>query len=247
MDWQARYLTERDRRVLDFIARYRIGTVHLLRSQCFSGETTVENVHRVLRRLEARGLMHRVTSRRGLSYCTLSRPAFPILGLPARTPRPLTEQTLPVALAVATYCVERGLRRMTTQEFRDLYPELWRPGLRSSNYVLVDIEGRLRLEMLLVDQGGAAHRIHARVRRLIDQRKGLPKFHTLMRAGRFRVMVLTGTPEQAGKIERRIRSRPFGLIDVQACVLPVLAPWLVRGGRSPGAGPRSLPPPHDEA
>ena len=72
------------------------------------------------------------------------------LGHEPRTPRPLTEQTLPVVLAVASYCVAKGLRRLTSNEFKDLYPELWRPGMRSSNYVLVDIDGKLRLELLLL-------------------------------------------------------------------------------------------------
>jgi hypothetical protein len=99
--------------------------------------------------------------------------------------------------------------------------------MRSSSYLLVDIDGRLRLELLLVDRGGAAHRINSRVRRVIAQRKGLPKFHALMKAGRFRITVLTGTTEQASKIQRRVSRRPFGPIEVTTFVLPELAELLM--------------------
>ena len=92
---------------------------------------------------------------------------------------------------------------------RDLSRNYGDRGCASSNYLLVDIDGKLRLELLLVDRGGAAHRINSRVRRVIAQRKGLPKFHALMKAGRFRITVLTGTQEQASKIERRVDRRPF--------------------------------------
>ena len=84
-------------------------------------------------------------------------------------------------------------------------------------------DGKLRLEQLLVDRGGAAHRINSRVRRVIAQRKALPKFHALMKAGRFRITMLTGTREQAAKIERRVSRRPFGPIDVTTFLIPELA------------------------
>jgi hypothetical protein len=117
---------------------------------------------------------------------------------------------------------------LTAQEFANLYPELWRPGMRASNYLLVDLGGKLRLEMLVVDRGGAAHRVNSRVRRVIAQRKGLPKFDALMKSGRFRVTVLTGTREQADKIRRRMSRRHFGPIEVGTCVIPELAELLMR-------------------
>jgi hypothetical protein len=150
-----------------------------------------------------------------------------LLGERPRTPRPLTEQTLPIALSVATYCVEQGTGRMTCEEFKKIYPELWQPGMASSSYLLVDVDGKLRLEMLLVDRGAAAHRINARVRRVIAQRKGLPKFRALINSGRFRITVLTGTQEQARKIERRVSRRSLGPIEVRTFVIEELAELLM--------------------
>jgi hypothetical protein len=223
-----RHLTQRDREILQFIARYRIGTIELLQKQCFQPRATAENVGRVLQRLERRGLVRRIDFPGGYSYFAPTRRTLQLLGTGPRTPRPLTEQTLPIALSVATYCVMQGIRRMTCEEFKGLYPELWQPGMASSNYVLIDVDGKLRLEMLLVDRGSAAHRINARVRRVIAQRKGLPKFHALMKAGRFHVTVLTGTQEQAQKIDRRVDRRRFSPVQVRTFVIDELAELMMR-------------------
>ncbi len=113
--------------------------------------------------------------------------------------RPLTEQSLPVALAVAEYCVASGYHRVTSQEFQAIYPELWWPGSRASNYVLVRTDKGLVLRMLLVDRGGAARRIRSRVRRVIAQRSRLREFSVLMKAGRFEIVVLTGSTAAASQ------------------------------------------------
>jgi hypothetical protein len=173
-----------------------------------------------------RKLLTRVNSKKGFTYYTGTRHTAAVLEQEPRTPRPLTEQTLPVLLAVAAYCVERGLRRQTSNEFKKLYPELWRPGMRSSSYVLYELDGKLRLEMLLVDQGGAAHRVNSRVRRLIAQRQSLPAFGSLIKAERFRFAVLTGTREQQQKIQNRISRRPLGPVTVSTYLIPELADFL---------------------
>ena len=160
------------------------------------------------------------------TYYTATRHTAAVLNQEPRTPRPLTEQTVPVLLAIAAYCVERGIRRKTSKEFKELYPELWRPGMRSSSYVLFELDGKLRLEMLLVDQGGAAHRINSRVRRLIAQRQSLPAFRSLIKGERFRIAVLTGTPEQQQKIQNRINRRPLGPVTVSTHLIPELADLL---------------------
>ncbi len=59
-----RHLTERDHDILEFVVRYRIGTPELVRQACFEPSTTVENVTRVLQRLQRRELVHRVVALR---------------------------------------------------------------------------------------------------------------------------------------------------------------------------------------
>ena len=221
-----RHLTKRDRKVLEFVIRYRVGTVDLLRRPCFGEDASLENVCRVLQRLTKHKLLLRVSSKSGFTYYTPTRHTFAVFGQEPRTPRPLTEQTLPVVMAVAFYCVAKDLRRLTSTEFQELYPELWRPGMRSSNYLLMEIDGKLRLELLLVDRGGAPHRMRSRVRRMIAQRKSLPAFQSLINSGRFRITVLTGTREQQQKIRNRIRQESFGPVTVSTFVVTELGDYL---------------------
>lgn len=214
-----RHLTKRDRKIVDFVARYRIGTAAMFRQLYFPPGDHPENVSRVLRRLDRRGLVRQVEYGKSFHYFVITRRGLRTLGLPPRTPRPLTEQSLPVLLAIATYCAEENLRRLRNSEFRELYPELWRTGLGASSYVLVDTPDGLKLAMLIVDRGGAARRVRGRIRRIISQRSGLPDFVSLMEAGRFRVVVLTGLPEQQAKIDRQIERESFGPVEVVSALV----------------------------
>ncbi len=218
-----RNLSQRDLKVLDFVARYRVGTDGMVKELCFEKDSRIENVRRVLFRLEKRGLIRRVQCGTAFDYFIMTRRGLGVMGLPKRTPRPLTEQSLPLQIAVASYCVDHKLRRLTNSEFRDLYPELWRAGLQSSNYVLVDSDDGLKLSMLVVDRGGAARRIQSRVRRIVAQRSGLPEFLELIRGGRFRIVVLTGLPQQKAKIDRQIKRCSFGAVEVVSALVPSLA------------------------
>ena len=222
-----RHLSKRDRSILAFVARYRIGTDELLVRQCFAAGSSLKNVARVVLRLEKRGLLRKRQWGKGLAYVTLTPRGCRAIGLPSRTPRRLTEQSLPVVLAVASYCVRNGLERLTCREFSELYPELWRPGMRSSSYLLVQTPSGLKLEMIVVDRGGAARRVRSRVRRIIAQRSGLPDFVSLMESGRFRVQILTGTEEQQTKIRRQVEKQSFENVEVATTVVPELADILL--------------------
>ena len=217
-----RHLTERDRAMVGFVARYRIGTESIFHQLYFDPQDTLENVSRVVRRLEKRGLLRKVLCGTEFTYVVMTKRGLRLLGLPPRTPRPLTEQSLPVVLSIASYCAREGIRRLTNQEFFQLYPELWRPGLKSSNYALVNSDDGVKLAMMIVDRGGAARRIRERVRRVIAQRGRLPAFVSLMSEKRFRVVVLTGFPEQQRKIDERIAKCKFAPVEVVSDLVPDL-------------------------
>ena len=218
-----RHLTERDLAILNFVSRYRIGTEDMFSLEIFHKTTSPKNVSRVVRRLEGRGLLRKESWDIGCAYYTLTPRGCRVLRLPPQTPRPLTEQSLPVVLAIAFYCVRHGVERLTNKEFAELYPEFWRPGLRSSSYVLVDTPVGPKLEMLLIDRGGMARRIRSRVRRVMAQRIGLPDFVSLIDAGRFRLNVLVGTAERQDKLRRYIERESFDPVEVMTTVVPELA------------------------
>lgn len=152
-----------------------------------------------------------------------------MVGAPDRKPRPLTEQSFPVALAIASHCVQEGLRRLTDREFRQRFPELWRPGLRSSIYCLHGEGEGLRLGMFIVDRGGTARRIKGKLRRLLRQRETLPAFAGLIKSGRLRVTVLTGLPAQADNVRRQLGRGLYHHVVVEVAVVPDLGEWMTQG------------------
>lgn len=221
--WQ---LTDRDRRMLQFVVRYRIGTVSLFANTFFEGLHRVTNAGRVTRKLVRRGLLTQVHYSGDISYFVLTRRGSKMIGAPDRRPRPLTEHSLPAVLGIAAYCVRTGIDRMTDKEFRERYPELWRPGLRSSAYFLVDTPEGMKLGMFLIDRGGTARRLKSKIRRFVDQRRSLPAFASLMKSGRFRVTVLTGLPAQHRNILRRISQLRIRGAEVEAALVPELGELL---------------------
>ncbi len=224
------YLTSRDRRILEFVDRCRVGTEDMFQRVFFSeSKSRIATVSRVVRRLVRRGLLDRVTWSPGRSYVILTRRGCRAIAVPDRTPRPLTEQSLPVALAVAWHCVRTGVTRVTDREFRQRYPELWRPGLRSSIYYLTDTPRGLVLGMFLVDRGGTARRIRSKIRRLITQRDSLPAFEALIAAGRLRLTVLTGLPAQQQNIRRSLKRSTFHRVEIEVCLVPELGDILTLG------------------
>lgn len=221
-----RHLTKRDVAILEFIARYRVGTNLLVRDQCFETETSLKNVDRVLRRLEKRRLIRRTVLDESRSYYTMTRRGLGLTSDNPRTPKLPTEQTLPIYLATASYCIANRFKRLTKDEFAERYPELTRPGKGNCNYTVGRVDGLIKLELLAVDRGGAANRIRTRVKRLVAQRKDLPHFFALAQAGKFGITVLTGTQEQQWKIHRRV-GNSFSPIEVTAVVIPELASLLM--------------------
>ena len=97
-----RYLTARDMEILDFVHRYRLGTEGMLAEQVFADGNSKRNIRRVLGRLERRLLLRRERWDRGYWYYTPTPRSCRLLGLPPQTPQPLTEQSLPTVLAVAS-------------------------------------------------------------------------------------------------------------------------------------------------
>ena len=220
------FLTKRDRRLLDFVDRYRLATHELFGRMFFPGPNQEATVARVVRKLVRRGFLRKVEYAACQSYVVLTRRGCRAISIADRTPRPLTEQSLPVVLAIAAYCVRAGVVRFTDREFRERYPELWRPGLRSSSYFLLDTPQGLKLGMFLVDRGGTARRIKGKIRRLITQRASLPAFSSLIEAHRFRVTVLTGLAAQQQNIRRQLGRQSFRNVEIDVVLVPELGELL---------------------
>ena len=220
------YLTRRDRQLLQFVARYRAATETILRRALFGDASKRANVHRVVRRLVRQGLLQQVSLAPGQKYLVLTRRGCRVLKVSERAPRPLTEQSLPAVLAIASFCVRTGVTRFTDREFRLRYPELWKSGLRSSAYYLTHTPQGLKLGMFLVDRGGTPRRLKGKIRRLITQRASLPRFAAIIAAKRFHVTVLTGLPAQQQHLRRHLKRRFFRRVEIEVALISDLGELL---------------------
>lgn len=220
------YLTRRDRLLLQFIARYRAATEEMLRRVLPGMSSGRGSIHRVVRRLVRQGLVQQVPLRPGQSYLVLTRRGCRAIGVSDRARRPLTEQSLPAVLAIAWYCLRTGVTRLTDHEFRQRYPALWKPGLRSSAYYLVETPQGLKLGLFLVDRGATPRRIKGKLRRLITQRSSLPAFAAIIGAKRLRITVLTGLPTQQQRIRRHLKRPFFRRAEIEVTLIPELGELL---------------------
>src|ERR1700722_8749830 len=106
-------LTTRDRDILKFIHRHRVGTDDILRHAFFPDCEQNRPVRKVMRRLVERKFLREFSPAAGAFYYVLAPRGARALGEKPREPRPLTEQSLPGTLAVAAYCATSKKKRFT--------------------------------------------------------------------------------------------------------------------------------------
>ena len=215
--WQ-RHLTERDREILRFAGRYRAFTRDMVHERFFEGQGRA-NAVRVLTRLVRRGLLRRVPFDPPRNYFVPTARGNRTIGFSDFPPRLLTEQSLPVAMAIAWYCVHAKVERFTNREFRETHPELWCPALKSSCYYRKDTAEGRKLGLFLIDRGGTPRRIKGKIGRFVWQRKAIPGFADLIRSRRFQITVLTGLASQQDAIARKLGGKSYRRVKVQtACI-----------------------------
>lgn len=219
------HLTKRDKAVIKFVARYKAVTLDMVATRFFEGQTE-KNAGRVIKRLVDRGLLRRVPYFPPRSYVAPTGRGIRTIGFPDFPPRPLTEQSLPVALAVAWYCVQENVERFTNKEFQATFPELWRSALKSSSYYVRETDTGRRLGLFVIDRGGAARRIKGKIKRLVRQRESIPEFMDLIRARRFRVTVLTGMESQKEAIRKQLGRDSFRRVEVETAFIAELGELL---------------------
>jgi hypothetical protein len=219
-------LSERDHLILEFAARYRAITADMVEERYFQGSATRVNAARVLRRLVGRGLLRKVLYFPPRSYFAPTARGNRAIGSPDFPPRPLTEQSLPAALAIAWYCVHAKVEQFTDREFRETHPELWRPALKSSSYYRKHDADRLVLGFFLIDRGGAPRRIKRKIRRIVAQRRSIPEFSDLIRARRFRVTVLSGLESQKAAVRKQLGCNSYRRVHVETAFVRELGELL---------------------
>ncbi len=222
-------LTERDCKMLEHVARYRIATDAIFRTVFFPNVQDNGPPRKVAVRLVENKYLREFRIKGTSCYYVLAPRGARLLKLKPKEPRPFTEQSLPGALAVAYYCATRGIKRFTAREFGQKFPELCRPGLRCSSYFLEETGGGLCLSSFLLDRGATARRLQGKIRNVIRQRYALKPFASLIQAGRFQIVVLTGYQAKQKELQTDLAKRHRGPVKVRVEVVPELGSFLSGG------------------
>lgn len=222
-------LTDRDRAILEHVARYRITTSEAVQ-RLFFPEQQPDAVKSTLRRLREGGYLASAPLYQRSVYYHLTPKAAHTIGQPEHAAAPLGVQSRAAAFGVLSFCCLGPARRtlIPLDEFRRQYPQLIEPGLPSTQYYVdQDVGGKNRLGLIQVDYGADHRRIVRKCRRLVQRRLSLPAFRTLIRDDGFLIAIVTADPRQAAALEKAIAAdRP--LIKFRIEVFPEMEPVIQR-------------------
>mgnify|MGYP001545644048 CR=1 FL=1 len=226
---------ERDYEITDFVHRYKAATDDMLAEKFFGLERRNANVLRVARKLVQRKYLKRIKLRGHESYLVATRKACSLLGENERTPKPLTEQSLPASLAIAYYCIRNGVQRFRGNEWARLFPLMHKPGLDASRYYGwpedqvfdefdQDSEGyySIRFGVFMVDHGGTANRIKGKLYKFFDKREDLHLFMDLVDEEMVEITILTGLPGQSNIVKRHLGEFSYRGARIQVVEIPEL-------------------------
>ena len=136
MNKPSSHLTPRDLEILKFIEQFRIGTDEILRNRFFPNVQATQAVRKVCKRLVDRRFLREFLFGQGNIYYVLAPRGARRLGVMPKDPKPFTEQSLPGALAIASFCSRSEVTRLTAQQFVTRFPDLCKPGLKFLAYFL---------------------------------------------------------------------------------------------------------------
>lgn len=215
--------------VLEHVARYRltvpaaVGRLHGLKS------IAPRQIHRLLRQLQQRSLLASAPLHHGQTYWHLTAEGARRCGLEDHRTDPLSEPAKIRAYAILHDCClsDRPRHRLTRSELERHFPSLYEPGL-PSGYVF-DPEGDGRLGLVRVDAGhlGRWDRIIESVREDVSRHYAHVGFRSVVRAGRFEIVLLTALPQKAERISQALQThRDARRIPIRITAIPALLPLI---------------------
>ena len=145
-----------------------------------------------MRRLVERKFLREFSPATGAFYYVLAPRGARALGEKPREPRPLTEQSLPGALAVAAYCAAAKIKRFTAEEFAAKYPFFCRKGMKTSGYFVEETTRGLVVGFFITDRATKRRKMLSKIRKVIRARYKIHDFAKLIQARRFAILILTG-------------------------------------------------------
>lgn len=133
---------------------------------------------------------------------------------------------LPTRIGMLLYCSRHPVKKPSSEEFKQQFTDLCRPGLSVTNYVY-ELGERFRIGWLIVDHGAEPKRVLSKIRSVVRERKQLPAFKAAMLKEEFFVTVIAPSDGRCEHLGRLYLRHTLPLIDVQFVTIPELLPLLV--------------------
>lgn len=203
--------TDRDRLILEHVARYRLTTLEALQRAVLPGLTR-NAVNKIANRLCDAGLLRKHKLLYPMNYFVPGELGVRSLGLGAHRATPLGSQSLPqefALLAFATLGTNSHLR-LNPVEVKRRCP--WLPlSLAMAPHCIDQADV---LELVRVDLGGPADHVARKCAVDLTERCRIPEFVALVAARQFRLVVITSTTDKVAAIQRALNHHqwPSGLL-----------------------------------
>ena len=195
---------QRDRLIVQLVARYRLGTNKVFHKLEFPGRK-INAVIKVTGRLCRMGLLQKFSLYHPKCYFTLGPQAAQPLGLSDHRIQSLGPQTLPIeygALAYATLGAHCH-RRLLPRELAECCPWL-QPKLLDAPHCLNESGSSPVLELIRVDLGGKPDHVARKCAADIRVRAARNEFKKFVSGGRFRLVIVTATRDKATAIRQAL-------------------------------------------
>ena len=220
-------LSDRDRLILEHVARHRLTWYPVLQQVFFAGQGTTA-VHKVVSRLCRAGLLRTVKLLRRHHGFVLTPESARQFGTTLRSSELPGTQSLAIAFAVLHYVMSAhpSRVRLTRRELNASYPWMSHSWLGAPH----SLDGQTCLELIRVDLGGSHDHVARKCDDDIQRRHNCEPLTQLMRQGHFRLVVLTTAKTKADLIRSALDKRrwPDGL-SIRLVAIPPLSLLLTKG------------------
>lgn len=217
-------LTQRDRRILDHVKRYRITTNEALLTRFFQPEG-LNALKTVRKRLVGPYLQSRPLGIARRHYYQLTPATARMVGEPEEVAAPLGMQALPRAFAVLAFCCLSGKphERLHRDELREEYPEIAAASFAAhADFCIDEWAGRARLARIIVDYGGEYPALIRKCRSfLLTARQNIAGFADMLHQDAFAIVIITAEETKKQSIISALARHPLE-VNVRVSVLPEL-------------------------
>jgi hypothetical protein len=208
---RTRAVSDRDRKVIDHVARYHLTTIPVLTKAVLPG-LSANAVAKIANRLSSGGYLQKFTLLHPARYFVLGNKAISMLGRSGRSGMAPGSQSLPIDYGVLAYATRGGQPRMRMyrSELLSLCP--WLTDRLASAPHCYDASQKL-IELIRVDLGGSADHVARKCTADLRKRLVIPDFARLVADRQFRLVVITATREKAVAIQHAMNRHewPSGL------------------------------------